>query len=126
MALQHFVKYIYGIEIIIEKKTEKIFLISETGNEVFFGKEVYDYEKGDKAFIVDDMSLTIDNATILEMTELLSEYSENKYIYEGNNEERYDWNIYYNTTKFTNEQLSDEIGFDLKEVDRNVNYYRVK
>lgn len=61
------------------------------------------------------MNVMIDNSTIEEMTNLLSNFSEYRFIYDGRIKDRYDWNIHYKFNNLTLEQLESELNFTIKK-----------
>ncbi len=84
---------------------------------------MYNFEKGNNTLLADDISLTIDNATIEQMVNTLNQFSEYRYKYKGNNTKIYDWNIIYTPNKYTLNQLNNELEFIVTEGEEKVVFY---
>ncbi len=121
--LKKFLKKECKISAYKEKIKQKVFILKDTTDENFFNENMYNFEKGDNTFLADDMSIMIDNATIEEMTSILSDFSKYTFIYKGKNKTIYDWNIHYKFNKFTIEQLRDELGFIVNEEEQKFVFY---
>ncbi len=106
-----FLKDTYKIKIEIKEKAQSVFVLNESERKNYFNTDFYDFEKGDNIYLVDDMNIMIDNATLSEMATDLSKFSEFSFIYKGNNVTKYDWNIHYKFNDLTFEQLKEELGF---------------
>lgn len=123
--LTEFLKIKCKLNISKDSINQIVYFIKDTTDENFFNKNMYDYGKGNDAFLVDDFSLTIDNATIEEMTNLLSNYSKNTFIYNSTNNNIYDWNIHYKYLNLTLEQLKKELNFIVIPKQKFIPYYYI-
>jgi len=123
--LKRFIKKKCEINISRKKQKKRVYILEETTTENFFSSKMYNFEKGDNVYLVDDLTIIIDNATIQEMTETLSEFSEHTFLYKGFNENNYDWSIHYKYNNFTIEQLSDELSFIITEKEKKLNFYYI-
>ncbi len=124
-ALKKFLFRKCDIDIAVRRKKQVVYILKDTDNSNLFNKNMYDYEKGDNTFIADDFNITIDNATIEDMTTILSDFSELTFIYQGKDEQKYDWNLHYKNSNYTLEQLSEELGFKVKKENKRLRYYYI-
>ena len=67
-ALKGFLKKKCKLNISHKNKKQKIFILEDTDNQTFFNKRVYNFEKGDNTYLADDMTISLDNSTVSEMT----------------------------------------------------------
>ncbi len=124
--LESFYKDVLKVEIVKKKRKEMVILLDPKSTENYFNKNMYDFGKGDNAYLVDDMTLIIDNATIAQMATALSDLMPYLFVYNGENKEIYDWNIHYKFQEMTFSQLKDELNFDLTEEERKIETYVLK
>ena len=90
--------------------------ILEYHNDVgFLDVESFNFEKGNNSYLADDMDVTIDNASIKEMVNILTDFSGYRFIYKGNNQNRYDWKIHYKFIDLTLEQIESELNFSIRK-----------
>jgi thiol-disulfide isomerase/thioredoxin len=122
-ALQDFVSHITPVKIEKKEELKEVYLLKETTTENFFNNQMYDYGQGDAAYLVDDFSVKIDNATIKQAAQILSEFSKHIFIYEGDNSKVYDWNLYYKNVKDVIKQLKEELGFEVTKAQKTLMYY---
>lgn len=111
--LRKFLKNECNIEI---KRTHDVvdaYVIDGGDVQRFLSTSYQDFEMGNNSYLADDMNVKIDNATIIEMTNILSDLSDFRFFYTGKNNNRYDWEIHYKFNNLTIEQLESELGFSL-------------
>ncbi len=102
----------------------KVFVLTDSDEPAFFSRQVYDFEKGNNVALIDDVSLTIDNASKKQMAEKLSETTGRIFVYQGNDNQIYDWNYVYDDWENLIQQLKDS-GFEVKAEVRKLNFYEV-
>lgn len=115
MILKKFLKNECSIDISKEKGMTEAYILKEGDVQKFLKADYHDFEKGSNSYLADDMNVMIDNSTIEEMTNILSNFSEYRFIYEGKIKDRYDWNIHYKFNNLTIEQLESELNFTIKK-----------
>lgn len=89
------------------------YVLKDVGNLNLLSSDYTDLEKGENVFLADDMSVIIDNSTIEEMTVILSDLSESRFVYKGADKRKYDWEILYKYNNLTVEQFTSEMNFNL-------------
>ncbi|MRT93652.1 TlpA disulfide reductase family protein [Ancylomarina sp. 16SWW S1-10-2] len=90
--------------------------VLEDGSDMnLMNTEYTDLNKGNNSFLADDMNVLIDNSSISEMTTIMSDLSEFRFVYIGNDQNRYDWDIHYKYNNLTLEQFTDEMNFSLSK-----------
>jgi len=108
-----------------EQRSSQVFIAEENSSENFLNEQTYNFEKGNNAFISDESSITIDNASVTEMFYLLSDSSPYHFEYTGSNPNLYDWNIFYGEKKYLFSQLSNELSFSIKEEVKDLTFYHI-
>ncbi len=124
-ALKRFLKekYLFDVKKVTEKQV--IYKLKETVTDNFLSNQMYDYQIGDAQYIQTDYSIQIDNATIKQMSEILTKLTPYTFVYTGNNKKVFDWSIVYNPQEILLQQLKEELDFNIKEKERKVKYYKV-
>jgi len=120
--LNSFIQEVCGVSVLKTKIKKKVFLLNQVSTENYFNINMYDFEKGNNTVLIDDMSVMIDNATVQEAISKLSSLSDQIFIFNGNDKNRYDWNLHYKHATSTIEQLK-ELGFDILEKEKEIDFY---
>ncbi len=122
-AIKSFLKKNYPYKLNSKRIPIKTYIAREQPDNNFLSKNMFDFEKGDAQFLKGEISIKIDNATPEQMFKILSEQTPFNFEYEGNNNNVYDWSIVYETKKLLLQQLTDELGFEIKEKEHYINFY---
>ena len=125
-VIKNFLEEKYNLVTETEKSEMESFVIKETDNSSFLTANSFDFEKGNGSYLADDMNVTIDNATIGEMANILTDFSEARFVYNGEEKNIYDWKIHYKYIDLTLEQLKDELNFDVVKKKVGVNLLHVR
>jgi len=112
-ALKKFIKNECKINVIQKEEEVEAYILDGNNDETFLSTCTYDFEKGNNSFLAGDMNVTIDNATTEEMTNVLTDFSEKRFMYKGDLKGRYDWKIHYKFINLTLEQLENELNFHI-------------
>lgn len=109
----------------MHSKTQKhlIYELHLKNDENLLDAQVYDFEKGNNAYLVDESSVLIDNADLQAMTGILSSFSDYDFTYKGQNKKLYDWNIYVGDAQNMWLQLKEEFQFTVKEKEVVIDFY---
>ncbi len=106
-------------------KEAEVIVVTGGRTENFLSPLMYDFEKGDNTALIDDYGFMLDNATVSQMLELLSQRSGKLFVYEGNNKEKYDWNLQFTGWESLKKLLEEELGFRLQPTRRKITFYKL-
>lgn len=113
--LRKFLKNECNVDITWKKEVVDAYILEGGDIQKFLRIDYHDFGMGDNSYLADDMSVLIDNSTIDEMTNILSDFSDHRFIYDGKIKDRYDWEIHYKFNNLTIEQLESELNFSIKK-----------
>jgi len=111
LAFRRLLKQKWDITVRDTIRNETVYMLRDTSEANFFSSEIYDFKKGDAAYLSDDYSVTIDNADIGQMARILTGISSLHFEYAGNNTKKYDWSLTYQNPQDLLIQLITELGF---------------
>ncbi len=117
--LKAFFKRIYP-SVHIKTKREKVFLLTGGDTTAFLNPSMYDFGLGENTVMEDDYGISIDNATPAQMAEDLSHHCRFSFVYEGNTNKIFDWDIQYKNIDELIEFLIEELGFKVQKSEREV------
>lgn len=112
----------------MRSKTKKhlIYELHDQNDDNLLNSQIYHFEKGNGAYLVDESSVMIDNADIQSMTSILSSFTDYDLTYRGTNKNIYDWNIYIGDSENMWRQIKDEFYFTVKEKEVSIDFYYIE
>ena len=106
-----------------EKTEKKVYVLKDKASQNLFSDQMYDFEQGNNVPLIDEFGIMIDNATKSQMADWLSQTTGEIFLYEGNDNKIYDWNISYKNTDDLIRALTDDLGFDVSPQTRETVIY---
>jgi len=114
----------YSIRPYQEKK--EVYVLKDKKDQSLFSDKMYNFEKGDNVPLIDEFGMMIDNATKRQMTEWLTQTTGQIFLYEGNDDKKYDWNIYYPDFNELLRILENELGFEVEKTEKKLTFYELQ
>ena len=110
-----FLKDVCGVNANWRNEIVEAYVLEDGSDMNLLNTSYTELNKGNNSFLADDMNVLIDNSSISEMTTIMSDFSEFRFVYIGKNQNRYDWDIHYKYNNLTLEQFTDEMNFSLSK-----------
>jgi len=103
-----------------------VYVLQDGENQNLFSAQMYDFERGDNTPLIDEFAVMADNSTKQQFADWLTVATGKIFVYDGDDEQVYDWNVTFTDFNDLLRALREDLGFKVEKTRRQLPAYKIE
>lgn len=116
----------FAIELVEKLKEQEVFELVISNEKMLWTEDQIVWDENGSNYFMGDDRLQADNLTIKELTVLLSDIKNSYYVYNGLNQQKYDWDFNFKYPDLMEEELENSFGIKIKKRKNKIKMIDIK